>query len=77
MQVLIRILRGFVTVWVWLVTAFIILCVIGLWYQGGFAKVREVMSPFNLWNYAVGFVLLLPALGAQVLADRLSKRPPS
>ena len=74
MPTLIKFLRGFVTVWIWLGTAFIVLCVIGLYYQGGTEKVVEVMNPFNLWNYAVGFVLFLPAFGAHMLADKLSKR---
>ena len=55
----------------------ILLSIIGLWVKGGFSKVTEVMSPFNVLNYVVTVALLLPAIGAHVLADRLSKRASS
>ena len=77
MSTAVKILRGFVRVWIWAVIVVFLISVAGIWWKDGVGKVFDVLSPFNAANYVVTIILLLPALGAHMLADRLSKRPPS
>lgn len=70
----IRFLRGFARIWCCLIVAIFILSVAGIWWKDGIGKVFDVLSPFNVVNYIVTVVLLLPAIGASIFADRLSKR---
>jgi hypothetical protein len=71
---MIKLLRGFAYVWGLLLGISVLLGVIGLWWKEGFGKVQEIMSPFNLWNTGVIIVLALPAIGANMLADKLARR---
>lgn len=71
---MISFLRGFSKIWCYLVVAIFFLSVGGIWWKQGIAKVFEVLSPFNAANYVVTVILLLPAIGASIFADRLSKR---
>ncbi len=74
-----KICGWFAVIWTCVVAASVLLAVIGristaatIWQ--GLSDVREWFSPFNLWNSGLLFVLLLPALGAYLLAERLERR---
>ena len=67
------ILRGFAYFWVALVAVAIVAGIAGLWIKGGFAHVIEVMSPFNVFNWFVTAILLVPAIAALSLAEKLKK----
>lgn len=45
-----------------------------IWLREGFGAVQQVLSPFNVLNFSVVFVTLLPGIGARLLADRLAQR---
>jgi hypothetical protein len=68
------ILRGFAYLWGGVVGLSILVGYGGILFTEGWWKLAEVMSPFNVWNYGLMFVLLLPAIGAWTWADRIERR---
>ena len=76
-----RALTFFANVWVGLIAVLNLIAIIGfvvaaptLW--DGIAKVQEIYSPFNVWNWIVEVVALSPAVGAIAWRDRRLKRRP-
>lgn len=63
-----RALTIFINVWVGLFVLANVLGIAGQFYlhgfTGGLAYIREIYSPFNVINYIVMTVTLLPAIGA-------------
>lgn len=70
----IKALRVFATVWFVLAGALILIGILMIWVREGFGAVQQVLSPFNVLNFIVVFVTLLPGIGARLLADRLAQR---
>jgi hypothetical protein len=70
----IKALRIFATVWFVLAGALILIGVLMIWVRDGFGAVQQVLSPFNVLNFIVVFVTLLPGICARLLADRLAQR---
>lgn len=70
----IKALRIFATVWFVLAGVLILIGVLMIWARDGFGAVQQVLSPFNVLNFIVTFVTLLPGLAARTLADRLAQR---
>lgn len=70
----IKALRIFATVWFVLAGAFILTGILMIWARDGFGAVQQVLSPFNVLNFIVTFVTLLPGIAARMLADRLAQR---
>jgi len=70
----IKALRIFATVWFVLAGALIVIGVLMIWARDGFGAVQQVLSPFNMLNFIVMFVTLLPGIAARMLADRLVQR---
>ncbi len=62
MTLIAKLLRGFMYVWVAIVAGSVVLSWIG------------TLSPFNLWNYLLLFVVLAPAAAAYVAAEKLDRR---
>ena len=60
--------------YLWLTIACLIIFVslVWSWKTEGFARVRYLLSPFNIWNYAAIFITLAPGLGALWLAEKLN-----
>ncbi len=77
MKIAAKLLRAFAYGWGFLLMLSVMVGLIGIWWKEGFGAVREVFSPFNLWNWGLIILLSLPAVGANVLADKLTKRPSS
>jgi len=73
----IKALRIFATVWFALAGALILIGILMIWVREGFGAVQQVLSPFNVLNFIVVFVTLLPGIGARLLADRLAHRKES
>jgi hypothetical protein len=48
----------------------IFLCYALVWYFEGFAKLREIMDPFNLYNWGAVIVTLLPGILLLKLSER-------
>jgi hypothetical protein len=67
-------LRIFATVWFVLAGALILTGILMIWARDGFGAVQQVLSPFNVLNFIVMFVTLLPGIAARMLADRLAQR---
>jgi len=68
-----KILRWFYKIWVFLVVLSVFVGAIGILISDGWGKFIEVFSPFNVVNFLVIFILLLPAIGAYYLSERLEK----
>jgi hypothetical protein len=74
-----NVLRWFVIVWIGLVLLANLAGITGMFMTAetvwaGLGKVREIYSPFNLVNYAVEVVCLLPAIGAQLWLGKRRKK---
>ncbi len=74
MKILIRVLRGFATVWFVLAGLFIFANLLLVWYYEGFSRVQEILSPFNVWNFIAVMITMAPGLGAYFLADYFERR---
>lgn len=68
-------LTWFIRFWMGLVVILNIIAISGfilvaptVW--AGLAKIQDVYSPFNIWNWLAEFVLLTPALGAMTWRER-------
>jgi uncharacterized membrane protein YccF (DUF307 family) len=70
----IRLLKVFAMVWFVLAGLFIIACLIMIWLEDGFQRVAEILSPFNIWNFAMMVIAFSPGFGAQILAGYLEKK---
>jgi len=70
----IKALRIFATIWFVLAGTLILTGILMIWARDGFGAVQQVLSPFNVLNFIVMFVTLLPGIAARMLADRLSRR---
>ena len=70
----IKALRIFATVWFVLAGGLILIGILMIWVRDGFGAVQQVLSPFNVLNFIVVFVTLLPGICARLLADRLAQR---
>lgn len=71
---MIRALNIFAAIWACLAALAIVLGYVGIWMKSGFTGLRQVMNPFNPWNYLAIVIAFLPAIGARMLAQRLKKR---
>nr|VFK58690.1 MAG: hypothetical protein BECKTUN1418D_GA0071000_108715 [Candidatus Kentron sp. TUN] len=71
---IIRILRGFAIVWIWLIGLFWTGNIVFMWYYEGFSRVQELLNPFNIIYYSVVVITFLPDIGANMLADRFDRR---
>ena len=73
-------LTWFAKVWIALIVVLNFICIIGLVasasnFRTGIAKLSEIYSPLNVWNWVAEAVALSPALGAIAWRDRRLKRP--
>ncbi len=64
-------LKIFSTIWITIATIFILFGFISTWYFEGFEKLQEVMSPFNITNFIMIFIVLSPGLGAKLWAEKM------
>lgn len=69
-----KILKWSARIWAFLVGLSVFIGAIGILIFNGWFKLTEVFSPFNVVNFLVIFVLLLPAIGAHYLSEYLLKR---
>ncbi|MBU3918881.1 hypothetical protein KKC63_03180 [Patescibacteria group bacterium] len=67
------ILKWFSKIWSFLVVLSIFVGAVGIIIFDGWSKFTEIFSPFNLLNYLLILVLLLPAIGAYYLSERFLK----
>jgi hypothetical protein len=72
-------LTWFANVWIGLIAVLNLIAIIGfvvaapaLW--DSIAKVQEIYSPFNVWNWIAELVALSPAVGAIAWRDQRLKR---
>jgi hypothetical protein len=69
-----KILQGFATVWLYLVTVVVVIAVTADFWLYGFFETLKLVSPLNLKNYLVVMVMVAPAAGAQMLGKKLTQR---
>jgi hypothetical protein len=69
-----KILRAFAYVWIACAVALIAMGIAGTWMTRGFGAVQELMSPFNVINYAAIAITIAPGIGALIWADKLKAR---
>jgi len=72
--VVVKLLRGFAYVWFVLAGCFILLNLLSIWYFQGFARLQEIMSPFNVVNFIVTLITLSPGIGAYLLAQKFERQ---
>ena len=60
----------------WMTAAAILIGVgvIGVWMNGGFSAVQVLLSPFNVVNWIVMAVTLVPGFGALMWAQKLQEK---
>ncbi|OGX44717.1 MAG: hypothetical protein A3G38_00270 [Omnitrophica WOR_2 bacterium RIFCSPLOWO2_12_FULL_51_8] len=74
-----KIIKWYSILWVWLVGLSIVIGIIGIFIGAGslwkgWIKFTDIFSPFNVVNYIVIFVFLIPAIGARSLSEYLTKK---
>lgn len=74
MKLWIKALKVFGYIWVALAVILIFIGLAGVWMKGGFSAVQEIMSPFNILNWAVMIITLAPGIAALMWAEKLSKK---
>ncbi|MBK7135414.1 MAG: hypothetical protein IPH73_04050 [Rhodocyclales bacterium] len=70
----IKVLRILAVVWLVLAGSIILLGHLMILITDGFGALQEVLSPFNIINYVVIFLVLSPGIGAWYLSERLQRR---
>jgi ethanolamine transporter EutH len=56
-----------------LVGAFILVCLLGIWWSRGFWELCKVLSPFNIVNWILTVLSLLPGFLVVGVAEKLRK----
>jgi len=71
-KIICSILKWFARIWCFLVGLSIFVGALGIIIFSGWSEFTRIFSPFNVVNFFICFVLVLPALGAYCLSDYLS-----
>lgn len=74
MKVWIALLKGFAYIWLTAAMLLILTGIVGIWIEGGFSAVQDLLSPFNVVNFIVTTITLAPGLGALVWAEKLKEK---
>ena len=74
MKLWILLLKVFGIVWLTAAVIIILFGIGGVWLNGGFSAVQELLSPFNIINWIVTIITLAPGLGAIALSNKLKVR---
>lgn len=65
-------------IWAYLVIAFIGICCVGhIATEGIWAGIKDILywfSPFNVLNWAMVLILILPSIMMQIRSDKLESR---
>ncbi len=67
-------LRVISFIWLYLASFLILAAITGVLMKQGEAGVRELLSPFNLNNWFIVLLILLPGLGLLLLSSKLKSR---
>lgn len=62
------------TIWLVLASILILIGIVGVWMERGFSGVQNILSPFNVLNWAVTLVVLAPGIGLRLLSDKLNRK---
>lgn len=74
MKVWIALLKVFGYIWLTAAVLLILAGIAGTWMKGGFSAVQELLSPFNVVNWIVTVITLVPGLGALAWAEKLKAK---
>lgn len=58
-------------IWIVLAMLFIFACLVMVWIDKGFAAVLGILSPVNIWNWAVTVAVLSPGFALLFLSEKL------
>lgn len=76
---IVKILKGFAVVWVFLVLITIILSIVGTYlttrsiYET-WVWLTDTFSPFNVWNTFLMLIIVSPAFIAYLIAEKIERR---
>jgi hypothetical protein len=74
MRIWIIIFRSLGYIWLALASILIFVGIVGIWMKESFSGVRSLLSPFNVINWIVTFLTLVPGIGALALASKLQEK---
>lgn len=74
MKAWIMVLKIFGYIWLTFAVMVIGASILWIWIKEGFSEVQEILSPFNVINWAVTLIALAPGLGALMWAAKLEKK---
>jgi len=73
-KIWITVLKVFGYIWITLAGLLIFVGILGVWMEGGFSAVQDLLSPFNVINGVVTIITLAPGMAALIWAEKLSKK---
>jgi hypothetical protein len=71
-----KVVRYAGSVWVALAMILILASYAMIVWHDGWWRLTEILSPYNIWNFAAVVITLSPGLGLLWLADWIEKRNP-
>jgi len=72
-----KVLKVLGYIWCILAIAIILVGTIGVLMSEGFSGIQRLLSPFNVINYIVMFIIILPGIGAIIWADKIKEKTSS
>jgi hypothetical protein len=74
-----KVLTWFIRIWIGLVITVNLIAILGLFisadtFLGGWQRVQEIYSPFNVANFAMELILLAPAFAVYAWREQRRKR---
>lgn len=61
-------------IWIGIAGLLILIGYYSIFINQGFARLQEILSPFNFWNLIVNLVILAPGIGLVALAKKMEKK---
>jgi hypothetical protein len=72
--VLSKIIKVLGYIWIGIAGLLILIGYYSIFINQGFARLQEILSPFNFWNLIVNLVILAPGIGLVALAKKMEKK---
>lgn len=61
-------------IWIGIAGLVILIGYFTIFVNQGFARLQEVVSPFNIWNLIVNLVILAPGIGLVALSKKMENK---
>lgn len=69
-----KILKVFGYIWCILAIAIILVGTIGVWMSEGFSGVQRLLNPFNVINWLLMVIILIPGIGALIWSEKINEK---